>query len=350
MLARASTFTLDGLDARAVTVEVDVRRGLPSFGIIGLADTAIREARERVRTAIINSGLAFPALRVTASLAPADLRKAGPGLDLPLACALLAASDQLPPERLDGWVLFGELGLDGSLRGARGTLAIADAAARSAAGQLLLAQAGAEEAALVPGIGVHAAASLRDALAVLRGEPRARSRARARAMKPRGADATCTPATPAHDLSDVRGQHDAVRALVVAAAGGHNLLLSGAPGTGKTMIARRAPSILPPLDAAEAVEVARIESSLGREVRSLPSERPFRAPHHTITPAGMMGAGPRGWAGEAVRAHHGVLFLDSHSLCSLGSRHGPRRLLPRLPGQGPRGRLVPVARPPAPAD
>jgi magnesium chelatase family protein len=308
MLARAHTFTLDGLCVRRVAVEVDVRRGLPAFTIIGLADTAIRESRERVRTAILNSGFEFPARRVTASLAPADVRKAGPGLDLALACALLAATGQLPRESLARHALLGELALDGSVRGVHGTLAIADAARRAAIPSLALAASSAHEATLVPGLEVAPVTTLRSAARVLRGgRPDA-----AGSPSPHGDGARrmAAEAQTGPDLAEVRGQRLAVHALIVAAAGGHNLLLSGAPGTGKTMLAQRLPSILPPLTPQEAIEVACVASLAGRRVSTLARERPFRAPHHSVSAAGLLGGARAGSVGEVVLAHNGVLFLD----------------------------------------
>jgi magnesium chelatase family protein len=296
-------------------VEVDVRRGLPAFTIIGLPDTAVREARERVRTAMLNSGFAFPAQRVTVSLAPSDLRKTGPGLDLALACALLCASGQLPPAALESHALHGELALDGTVRSARGSLAIADAVARAGLPRLVLSPRDAAEAALVPGIGAVPARTLRDAANVLSGRSPSACDERAPQHVPpdRAREGDRGTGERAVDLADVRGQAYAVRALIVAAAGGHNLLLSGPPGTGKTMLAHRLPGILPALTTGEALEVARVSSVVGRRVTSLSRARPFRAPHHSITPAGLIGGGERGAPGEITLAHNGVLFLDELS-------------------------------------
>jgi magnesium chelatase family protein len=305
MLARAHTFTIEGLHTRHVTVEVDVRAGLPAFTIVGLADTAVREARERVRTAILNSGFEFPGRRITANLAPGDVPKAGPGLDLALACAVLAASGQLPTERLDTHALFGELALSGELRACDGILAVAHAARELGLKTLVLAPCGAPEARLVEGLDVAVAERLSSAVRVLRGGGGDRSRVPA-PIAPR-----CDASLP--DLADVHGQHHAIRALVIAAAGGHNCLLSGPPGTGKTMLAQRLPSILPPLSGREALEVTRIRSILGSAPRELARRRPFRAPHHSITTAGLVGGGQRRWVGEVVLAHNGVLFLDELS-------------------------------------
>jgi magnesium chelatase family protein len=306
MLARAHTFTIDGLHTRHVTVEVDVRRGLPAFTIVGRADAAVREARERVRAAILNSGYEFPARRITANLAPGDVPKAGAALDLALACAVLAASGQLCGERLDGHALFGELALDGRVRPSRGTLAVAQASLRAGLGTLILAGARAREAQLVEGLEVAVAERLSSAVRILGGGS-------ADALPPRSPRVDLPDTAHAVDLNEVHGQHHAVRALVIAAAGGHNCLLSGPPGTGKTMLAQRLGSILPPLSRAEAIEVTRIHSIAGAGGGELAREHPFRAPHHSITTAGLIGGAGRGWLGEVVLAHNGVLFLDELS-------------------------------------
>ena len=311
MLARVQTFTIEGLQTRKVTVEVDIRGGLPTFAIVGLADAAVREARDRVQAAILNSGYEFPARRITANLAPGDVPKAGPGFDLALACAVLAASDQLPLERLASHALFGELSLDGEVRACHGSLAIAQATREAGLRALVLAPERAREASLVEGLRVVAARCLQSAVRVLSGG---------------AGDAAAPPPSPPHgrqgdaqahsapDLRDVRGQRQAVRALLVAAAGAHNVLMCGPPGTGKTMLAQRLPSILPPLTRGEAIEVTRIHSITGAlNGEELVRTRPFRSPHHSVTTAGLIGGAKRGWVGEVVLAHNGVLFLDELS-------------------------------------
>jgi magnesium chelatase family protein len=321
MLARARTFTIEGLETQPVTVEVDIRPGLPAFTIVGLADAAVREARDRVRAAILNCGYEFPERRITANLAPGDVPKVGPGLDLALACAVLAASGQLPGERLESHALFGELSLDGEVRACHGTLAIAQAAQEDGLSALVLAGARAGEAALVEDLRVVVAERLSSAVRVLAGgagdplpapndsEDNATGAGRAEDRWP-----THPGGLASLDLADVRGQPHAVEALVLAAAGGHNLLLSGPPGTGKTMLAQRLPTILPPLSRAEAIEVTRLHSITGRlHDGELIRHRPFRAPHHSITTAGLVGGARRGWVGEVVLAHRGVLFLDELS-------------------------------------
>jgi magnesium chelatase family protein len=311
VIARVNTFMLDGLDARRVSVEVDLRRGLPSFTIAGQTGAGMRGVRERVRTAILNSGLEFPRLRVTASVAPVGVRAASPGLDLALAVAVLAAGGQIPPGRLEQTALFGELGLDGSVRGVGGALAVAAGTRAEGLRWLALADADADEAALVRGPRVVGARTLSDVVRALRGERVERRPARV----PREASGAGG-GGEGIDLADVRGQAVAVRALLIAAAGGHSILLTGGPGTGKTMLARRLPTILPALGDEEAIEVAQIASLSGERVRELVRHRPFRAPHHSITTTGMLGGGRARRLGEVVRAHNGVLFLDE--LCEFG--------------------------------
>ena len=303
MLASAITFTLLGVQAREVRVEVDVHAGLGSFSIVGLPDAAIRESRERVRAALGNSGFKFPLRRITANLAPADLRKGGPGLDLAIAAALLGASEQLGPEKLDGLALVGELALDGSIRPVSGVLAMAEAARGSGARALAVPIANGAEAALAGAPRVVPISHLRQLELIGTDDeppdppPLGFTRNGASAELP--------------DLSELRGQPALRRALEVAAAGGHNLLLVGPPGAGKSMAARRIPSILPPLSDGEAIEVLRIASACGTvEARPDPRLRPFRAPHHTISTAGLVGGGTPPRPGEVTLAHRGVLFLD----------------------------------------
>jgi magnesium chelatase family protein len=307
MFARLLSAAVVGIDGRLIEVQCDVTGGLPGFQIVGLPEKEVTESRERVRSAIKNSGFRFPPERITANLAPADLRKEGVGFDLPTAVGILAASGQL---RVDAarTVLVGELALDGSVRSVRGALPIA-LAARAAGIERLLAPAdNAREAALVQGIRVVPVRSLAETAAYLEGSceiPAATADLSALLAGMRSA--------ARFDLAEIRGQQHARRALEVAAAGGHNLLLVGPPGAGKSMLARSVPGILPPLSCEEALEVTRIYSAtgaLGGGV-ALVAERPFRAPHHTISYAGMVGGGHGApHPGEITMAHRGVLFLD----------------------------------------
>lgn len=301
MLARAVTHALVGLDPRRVEVEAHIQNGVPAFAIVGLADRACQEARERVRSGILSAELEFPGRRVTVNLAPAELRKEGSGFDLPIALAVLAASRQLPRDELERHASVGELALDGRVRRVGGVLAVAEGAHRMGLDRLLCPPECAAEAELA-GIEAIPVRHLADAVAYLRGE-----------QEPDPVLPSRAPAlSPVADLAEVRGQERARRALELAAAGGHNLLLGGPPGTGKTMLARRLPGILPPLDPGAALEVTRIHSVAGL----LPPEHPlidvapFRAPHHSASTAAIVGGGPGLRPGEASLAHCGVLLLD----------------------------------------
>ena len=302
MLARARSVALIGVDAVPVEVEVDVSPGLPAFHVVGLPDQAVSEARERVRAAIRNAGLPFPAARITVNLAPADLRKEGPLYDLPIALGLLAAQDVLPAGALMGVVAAGELALDGSLRPVAGAVNVALLAAGLKL-PALLPQENAREASLIDGVEVFGAATLQDAVRHLTGQAPL-------AVTPPPEPTDTGDHFP--DLADLKGQSAARRALEIAVAGGHNLLLIGSPGSGKTMLARRAPGLLPPLTRAEALEVTRIHSAAGLLLGrgSLSLRPPFRAPHHTVSDAGLIGGGSTPRPGEVSLAHRGVLFMD----------------------------------------
>jgi len=302
MLATARTFTLDGIDARRVQVEVDVHRGLPAFSVVGLPDTAVREARERVRAALSNCGFEFPLQRIVTNLAPASLRKAGPGMDLGIAVALLIASGQLEWKSLPRLAMVGELALDGSVRPVTGALAIAEAARELGEESIVVPAENGPEAALADGIEVVAIESLSQVPALASGEWAP--------PPPEPMPLQLTPPAGSPDLADLRGQRHLRYALEVAAAGGHSLLMIGPPGAGKSLAAARLPSILPPLAPEEGLEVARIASACGRLNGRPVSGRPFRAPHHTTSPAGLVGGGTPPGPGEATMAHRGVLFLD----------------------------------------
>jgi len=301
VLAKALTHALVGLEARPIEVEAHLQRGVPAFAIVGLPDKACQEAKERVRSGIASAELEWPLRRITVNLAPADLRKEGSGFDLPIALAILAASRQIAADRLQGHAAIGELALDGRLRAVPGALACAEAARHAGVRRLICPVESAAEAALA-GVEPVPFRHLAEAGAYLRGE-----------REPPGFEPPPPTPPPAYpDLADVRGQERARRALELAAAGRHNLLLAGPPGTGKTMLARRLPGLLPRLALEAALEVTRIHSVAGllQAGRPLVEFAPFRAPHHSASTAAVVGGGPGPRPGEISLAHQGVLLLD----------------------------------------
>ena len=306
MLSSVSSLGLTGIEGYLVTVEAYSADGMPMFEIVGLPDAAVKESRERVRAAMASCALSFPVARLTINLAPADVKKEGPAYDLPIALAILAACGVIDGDALRGVAAVGELSLSGGVVGVRGALSMAIAAREQGVHTLLLPAENAQEAACVDGLEVLPAHHLREALEHLQGRRRmepVRAVPYARMLRER--PLRC-------DFADVRGQRSAKRALEIAAAGGHNVLMIGPPGSGKTMMARCLPGILPDMTLAEALEVTRIHSAAGKlDARSgLMLERPFRAPHHTLSAAALVGGGSKARPGEISLAHHGVLFLD----------------------------------------